>query len=193
MFRRSLLLVGVLATLFIAQADTILYTFEGTITESFGISNIPNLVTYNLSIDWNQSASKGLSYPDIFVDNNDKDYGEALFVSGGAFSVNGNEFNPWSKYALRSPAVSEIYIDGNDWGVIYELSAIGSSNGFDFGTTFSYKENHGISSYVKGTATLVAINGVREGGTTSVPEPSTLILLSGSLVGLSCVRLQRKK
>lgn len=197
MIRRSLLVVGVLASLFSAQADPILYTFEGSITSaSSGVNfNLEDQFSWDISVDWDESAIYGTDNP--LDDAGLINYGEALYVGGGFFPDGDPLFyNPpfAPPFALASDKNGSIviYIEGNDDTDLRSYSFNSMSGGLNFGNIFNFSET--ISSkLVNGTATLVAINGVRNGGSTSVPEPSTLILLSSSFIGLSGLKLRRKK
>ena len=174
-----------------------------------------NSATYTFVVDFDQPARYQDGYPSLnttytYIDGGGYDYGLASYLSGNAFPrtpLDGTYHNARYDYGygysdigsatgylfdlrLAQNAYSGDYRE--DWLQLYSsCSSCGPS--FQVGQTF-YGQNYRYSlvggsvshyDFIESTLTLTSIS-----DTAAVPEPGTMLLLGGGLLGL--IRVKRR-
>ena len=216
MIKRTLLAIGMMATLFSANADLMTYTFSGSYTSGKNIGGVnitdPVSISYSFNLDFNQ--------PGLYEGKPKGDFTETLLggnqiikydVASASFSAGSNFYYP---DRVETDVLALAYIaDENYYGTPNKYSGISfMGNGsnrlisnqlyISCGGVFEMKKSCFVverfedyannSSYeAKGNLTLTSITKVNP--PSSVPEPGTMTLMAGSLLALTGLGYRRKK
>ena len=203
MIRRSLLVLSLLAALFSAQADPMYYTFEGVSNDAFfGI-------TYLFVIDFDAPALlDGLNYYDNSGALYTRDYGSVVMDA-----TSESLYFPVVDATEYQTAMALRFYDGfdntyeNTIDLKREISSPHSFNyltltntlnsNFEIGDFFTATDYSSIISgsdeTIQESTGLMQLTSKSPNGSTSVSEPGTLVMLSGSLIFLSGLGMRRRK
>jgi hypothetical protein len=214
MIKRSLLVVGLLAVFFSAQADPMYYTFEGTqIFQTDIPGELNNPIIYQILIDFEASA---INNGDVLTDYTDNintisyNYGSAVFATtSGSVFIPVEDFVPLTLQALivfkefpddykyhSSVTINDLSnsVDTEDH---YNFNLYGLSNvsPFNIGDVFNFTETkrNGFDFNDAAGSVILKSIGSNIPPVSSVPEPSGMVMLAGSIVALSGFGLRRKK
>lgn len=230
MVRRSLLVVGLLAVVFSAQAELMLYTFTGGVTRNTSLSSefkAGDPITYQFLLDFDSPGvlfnspcydETRTSYYEGFTSTVTVDYASAklvdnstsiffptdnLFVSNMATAWHTETVDAFTAGGTSTLGYNTLLIE-NQYGLSgYHTLRLNNllESSFQIGDDFSFYEIESVnnspqgSHYYKaeGFLTLASITTPGVPPVSSVPEPSTMVLLSGSLIALSGFGLKRKR
>lgn len=214
MIRRSLLVVGLLATLFSARADLMYYTFEGSVSNVFGTANtvtIGEQATYVIALDFDMpSKYAGNLYNDgSTVYSNftlSNDYAIANLVGDGLYQdfPNNLNLNYYSTNSLASTQIkdyvdpsmpntyfSQIYITSYDDNSKFHELYLSGSNSFSINSVFTFEESY-VNNGEKTAGGSLTLRSISSLPISSVPEPGCMVMLASGLLMLSGMGLRRK-
>jgi hypothetical protein len=223
MIRRSLLVVGLLAVMFSVQADPIYYTFSGTVSSNTDASSSfqsGDVITYQFLLDFDmpglQNNSPLNDYSNYFYGiTYSTNYGSAKITSNSdaiTYTIEDLTYTAWAAieqnyYLGESPYYtrSSVYFSDPIAGGGYNEIALNNDSNvpFQLGDVFSFVEkvDPGISGAIKTAMGSVAITRISSTlnddpvtpPVSSVPEPSTLFMLSGGIIAILGHGLKRKR
>lgn len=211
MFKRTLLVICMMAALFSVQADPMLYTFDGFLTiEKISGSqfnseyNISEDIEYNLLINFDDPALTSFGYYDDYTDiyGDEYDFGSVSLEPNGFFYKNDIiDYTALSvidiNYVSWGFGATEIFIAGkNSYGRTNYIKINNTDNdgGLIVGKNYSIVEEYNDylndKSYeAKGNIVLTSITDPYQ----SVPEPGSMTLMFSGILAISGLGFRRKK
>lgn len=208
MYKRTLLVICMMAALFSVQADPMLYTFDGFLTTE-DINGTPSDVNYeveyNFLIDFDEPALRNgdLHYDKIEDGTGFFDYGSVVLESEDGLYYN-NDIFIYSMLSvldvdlIPEGGVTEIFISGYDgYGRqtnTLKIKSIDSDGGLIVGKDYSvielYNDYPNFNYYeAKGNIVLTSITNPYQ----SVPEPGSMALMFSGILAISGLRFRHKK